>query len=101
MAISPIVLTTIPTLVRPAAGRPILVRGDVLAQTRVRYTESWSTQDYLLIEWDSVTRACLVMRRTGGTEIELGYLTVAQLDAQRGPAGEELTQDVAYTPRPI
>ncbi len=65
----------------------------------VKFFTPWTSWTWYVSEYDSVERLCFGV--VVGHERELGYFSVDELEAIRGPAGLTIERDLYWSPRPL
>lgn len=70
---------------------------DAIAQ--VKFFTPWTNWTWYASEYDSEDRVCFGI--VVGHVRELGYFSVDELEAVRGPAGLRIERDIYWTPQPL
>ncbi len=65
----------------------------------VKFFTPWTSWTWYVSEYDPVERLCFGV--VVGHERELGYFSVDELEAIRGPAGLTIERDLYWSPRPL
>lgn len=69
------------------------------AVAQVKFFTPWASWTWYVSEYDSDERLCFGV--VVGFERELGYFSLAELEAVRGPAGLTIERDLHWKPRPL
>jgi len=69
------------------------------AIARVKFFTPWSNWTWFATEYDPVDR--LFFGLVEGMETELGYFSLDEMEAIRGPGGLRIERDLHFTPVPL
>jgi hypothetical protein len=65
----------------------------------VKFFQPWGGWTWYATEYDPEDRVCFGL--VDGFEQELGYFSLDELEAVRGPGGLTLERDLHWTPKPL
>jgi hypothetical protein len=69
------------------------------AIVHAKFFTAWSNWTWLVLEYDPLERMCFGLVK--GLEDELGYFSLDEIEALKGPGGMRVERDLYFTPKTL